>query len=162
MKLLRAVVTSLLFAAVITAWPLAKERRVDGRSVHYYTQLEIEQLDDVEGHVIGTYETNGVGFQENGDISTSHGKGTFDQINDEGAQEGTVYRTFDDGSTIVTHFEGRSKRTKGGRVGEGSYTCVEGTGRFEGIRCSGTYRSIYLDNDMTVTDWKGKVTLRSD
>jgi len=159
MKLSRILMVGLLVAMAVTAWPLARERRVDGRSVHYYTDLEIEQLDDVEGHVIGRYETNGVGFQDEGEISTFYGKGTFDHVNDVGTQEGMVYRTFEDGSTIVTRFEGRSKRTKKGRVGEGAYTCVEGTGRFEGIRCDGTYSSIYLDNDMTVTDWKGKVVL---
>lgn len=148
------------FALAVAASPVAAaELKTTGRNVQYYTAANIEELDDVEGHVVGTYESSGVTFHDTGDISTHTAKGSFDHINGEGTQEGHVYRSFKDGSTTVVRYEGRARETDDGRIGEGTFHCVEGTGRFKGIQCSGTYRSIYLENDMTVTDWESTVIL---
>ena len=64
-------------------------------------------------------------------------KGTLDHVNNVGSAEGYEIRKYDDGSTIVLKYEGES--IEGGDQDGGTYACISGTGRFEGITCTGTW-----------------------
>jgi hypothetical protein len=148
-----------LVLALGTVAARSEQRVVRARDVHHYTKAKFKKVGDVAGHFKGTYAANGVTFHDDGTISLYTSKGQFDHVNREGRQWGFVYRRFEDGSTVVTRYQGRARRTKGGRVGAGSFSCVKGSGRFNGVRCHGKYTSRYLENDMTVTDWHGVLIL---
>jgi hypothetical protein len=48
-------------------------------------------------------------------------------------------RTYVDGSTLALKYEGGVKKTSEGRISTGTYVSCHGTGRFEGVRCKGTW-----------------------
>ncbi len=149
-----AVLAAVFMSTAVNAH--AQEVEISGRNVQYYTDFQLSELSDENGRKVGTYQSNGVGFHGDGEMSTHFASGEFNHVDGEGTQSGRVYRTYPDGATIVTLYEGEAFRTSEGRRGKGTFTCLKGTGRFENIRCEGTYTSHYLDNDMTVTDWEGR------
>jgi len=134
---------------------IAQEVPISGRNVQYYTSYQLEELPDDNGREVGSYQANGVTLQDDGEISTNFTSGSFDHRNGQGSQHGRVYRTYSDGATIVTSYQGRAFQAADGRRGKGTFQCEKGTGRFENIHCEGEYLTRYLDNEMTVTDWSG-------
>ncbi len=136
----------------------AGETEVEGRNVHHGVKSEWVEVGDVEGHVVGFWEINGLGFQED-DVTAIKGWGTFDSIKGTGTHQGYLIKTWSDGSTYTSSFEGRSKPAGKLRLNEGTWILVGGTGRFEGVKGEGTYSGTRYPNKMTVTDWKGTQVL---
>ncbi len=132
----------------------AGETKVEGRNVYHGVKSEWVEVGDVEGHVVGVWESKGLGFQE-GDVTTIKSRGTFDSIKGTGTHQGYLAKTWSDGATYTTSFEGRSKQAGKLRLSEGTWMLLGGTGRFEGVKGEGTYSSTRYPNKMTVTDWKG-------
>jgi hypothetical protein len=136
----------------------AGESEIEGRNVYRSVKAEWTEIGDVEGHVIGFWESNGLGFEES-DVATIKSWGTFDLIKGIGTHQGYLTKTWSDGTTRTSRFEGRSKPEGKLRLSEGTWMLVGGTGRFEGIKGEGTYKATRYPNKMTVTDWKGKRVL---
>jgi hypothetical protein len=125
----------LLLMTASNAW--AQEEVMRSRNVHYNKVWHSADVGDVEGHVIGLYENNGVSFHEDGEMAILAIRGTLDLTGQTGSEEGYEIRTYDDGSTIILKYDGQPTDVKD--QSEGTLTCIGGTGRFEGIKCDGVY-----------------------
>ena len=101
-------------------------------------KVEMVKVSDIEGVVIGVADRKGLSVFENGDIATTTCRGTFDTKK---GFQGYSALTFEDGSIIVMAWKGPTSRVPpGGKFGGYSFTFeyAKGTGRFEGIKGSGT------------------------
>ena len=127
-----------------------------GRTITYRSDVKVEKVGDVEGHIRGTFKREGVTLHETGpragQISEIVIEGDFDMVNGLGAYQAKMFRTFAGGDTVTLQIDGESK-PKG--VGVGTYRCTEGTGTMTGVQCQGTYSRQGFKNKMTVVDWKG-------
>jgi hypothetical protein len=119
--------------------------------------VEWTLVDDVPGHVIGSYEYDGETTLENGEVATFENMGTFEWIKGAGPFQGLMTSTYEDGSTVTTRYEGTTERVGKVRIEEGTYTYVDGTGRFAGVEGEGEFTSTHF-NKMSITDWDGSRT----
>jgi hypothetical protein len=143
---------------------VAGERgKVAARIVDYATTVHTLKVPDVEGHTILLIEGKGIGFSEKWGACLTYNTHTLDLIKGEGTSQGYEQMTFPDGSTITEKFEGRLKggggTTSGSSSGEGTWTYIKGTGRFEGIRAEGTWKSYVPGRGQWYADVEGEYTL---
>lgn len=112
----------------------------------YITKMEVVPVPDVPGHVWGLYERRGVAIFENGEEAAYWNCGTLDLINKIGPFQGYCILTYKDGSTIIIKNKGTLMIPKGGKspVSEGTGTYIKGTGRFEGIKGTLTFKGHYI------------------
>jgi hypothetical protein len=141
-KLWFSIVAVALFAAFTTvpvAWA-QKTVNEKGRVVYHFVKVEVMQVGDVPGHIVGIVDASGLIFLDTGEVPNYSGKITFDLINGTGPHQTYVVTTFEDKSTQVTLNKGlTTARRDGTSTFEGTFAYVGGTGRFAGIKGGGSY-----------------------
>lgn len=112
----------------------------------YIVKTEVVPVSDVPGHICGLYERRGVVIFENGEEAAYWNCGTFDLIKYSGPYQGYCILTYKDGSTVIIRNKGMLTIPKGGKlpVSEGTGTYIKGTGRFEGIKGTLTFKGYYI------------------
>jgi len=104
------------------------------------TKRESTPVGNMPSLVVGTGESRGVAFFENGEVAVTLNKFIFFYSNGSGPAESFGIFTFEDGSTFVINFpviataNERDKTT----VFKGEFTFIYGSGRFAGIKGSGS------------------------
>ena len=131
-------------------------------------KVERVKVTGVEGVAIGVLDRKGLSKFGNGEIATTACRGTFDTKK---GFQGYSTLTFEDGSTVVMSWKGPSDMVPpGGSYGGYSapFEYVKGTGRFEGIKGSGSLsaKAPNWDKDFkakgfTVYEFTGTYTLSS-
>lgn len=137
----------------------AVERLEKGRNVQY--PVKAEWVEVSEGHLVGFFENEGVGFHENGEVAVIANKGTFDSVKGNSTSIGYLNKTFTDGSTYSVRWQGTTKPQSDYKVYAGTYEYTAGTGRFLGIKGGGTYRG-RSHGKMSVVDYEGKIVVPGD
>ena len=139
----RVIVSSILSFVLLFAFgPIVTEagaETMNFKLVSMYDRVETVQISDLEGVVIGVVDRKGLSVFENGDIATTTCRGTFDTKK---GFQGYSALSFEDGSTIVLAWKGpTSSVPPGGKFGGYffPFEYAKGTGRFEGIKGSGTF-----------------------
>ncbi|MFQ5796558.1 MAG: hypothetical protein ACE5JP_16115 [Candidatus Bipolaricaulia bacterium] len=117
---------------------------VKGRIVQHMTKIEVIEVGDVPGHVVGVMESKGLVFMEDGEIGLYSHVLTFDYTNGSGPFQGYSLITYEDGSIQVSKAQGSSTVAQAGAFGvitlfEGTFEWIMGTGRYEGIQGSGSF-----------------------
>jgi len=104
------------------------------------TQREMIPIGDVEGHGVGFLVRQGAVFLENGEMAWGKAVVLFDMIKGSGPFDQYSTLTFQDGSTIITRTKGISEASPAGVSRAATWTgeIITGTGRFEGIKGTGT------------------------
>ncbi len=127
-----------------------------GRNITHSVKSEWTEVS--EGHVMGFFESAGIALHEDGQITTIETKGTFDSIKGSATNKGYLTKTFTDGSTYTSSWQGKTKPVGDHKVYEGTYQFDSGTGRYVGIKGEGTYSGRSYGK-MTVIDFEGKTIL---
>jgi hypothetical protein len=144
--------------APVQAQDLGTSRRVQGTA-----EVTTVEVGDVPGHVVGVVEFRGLSFFADGEIATHTNPAIFDLINGSGPHQGYVVHHFDDGSTSIERYRGEARLSGKRTVVEGTFECVGGTGRFEGLKGQGTYRGERLGalqtGDYVYVDTTGSCTV---
>ena len=108
--------------------------------VSMFDKIEMVKVTETEGVVIGVVDRKGLSIFDNGEIATTNCRGTFDTKK---GFQGYSSLIFEDGSKLVLSWEGPTSQSQpaGGKYNQYGIAVefVEGTGRFEGIKGSGTY-----------------------
>ena len=88
--------------------------------------------------MIGVLDRKGLSFFDNGEIATTNCRGIFDT---EKKFQGYSSLFFEDGSTLVLSWKGPTSNSRSEKYREFGIAVefVEGTGRFKGVKGSGTY-----------------------
>ena len=154
------VAAGLVVPALAQAQDLGTSRRVQGTA-----KVTTVEVGDVPGHVVGVVEFKGLSFFADGEIATHTNPATFDLTNGSGPHQGYVVHYFDDGSTSIERYQGEAKLSADGKrtVVSGTFQCVGGTGRFQGLKGEGTYRGERLGalqtGDYVYVDTTGSCTV---
>ena len=158
------VITLSLALLVLLAAPFvqaAERGKVTARVVWYATKFQSIPVDDVEGHIIFVLEAKGIAFEEPWGAALGKSSGTSDVTKGLGSSEAYIVNTYPDGST--TTFKAKSWATSAERgntvAGEGTWTYVRGTGKFQGIQGEGTLKFWVLGPGQWYGDYEGEYTL---
>jgi len=112
---------------------------------NFITKFEAIPTLITPGHFIGVFVREGEVVFENGEKAKTNLRGTVDMNMDigEGSFQGYSFSTFEDGSIAITKLEGVMKLLPGGSlpISEGKGTYIKGTGRFEGIQGTTSFKS---------------------
>ena len=137
-------VTLTLAVVVLTVFlPMTTEagaQTMNFKLVSMIEKREMVKVTQTEGVSIGVLDRKGLSIFDDGEIATTSCRGTFDTKK---GFQGYSSMIFEDGSTILLWWKGptSSSRPAGGKFRE--YTIAvefaEGTGRFKGIKGTGTY-----------------------
>jgi len=103
-------------------------------------KVESTPVGNMPGRVVGTGESKGVAFFENGEVAITVNMFTFFYTDGSGPAVSFGLYTFEDGSTFVINFPLVSTANQHERttVFEGDFSFIYGSGRFAGIKGSGT------------------------
>jgi len=136
---------------------LAGERgKVVVRDVCFSTNYVSAKVPDVEGHAINLIEAKGMSFSEKWGPCLLVLGAMQDYTKGVGPYQGYIHYTYPDGSTITIKIEGKGKP---GARGEGTWSYIKGTGKFEGIQGGGTRQYWVLGPGQWYVDAEGEYTL---
>jgi len=128
-----------IVASLLVPVTLAAAETMKWRHVFFMDKYEEIQPGDVEGHVIGMWQDHGLAMLEDGEFASLRGQGIYDSLTIEGFR-GYDSLTFEDGSTVW--FKIKITDTPAEQEGvlllAGTIEFTKGTGRFEGIKGSGS------------------------
>jgi hypothetical protein len=113
--------------------------------VHVQSEdVKVLDVGDVSGHTLALVRFSGLAFLDNGDVAEVTGTETLDRTGGKGTYQGYEVLTFEDGSTVVSRFEGRNMPGENEEQVqfEGTFRYVDGTGRFAGIEGSGRHEGV--------------------
>lgn len=150
----------LFVPALAPAQDLGTSRRVQGTA-----RVTTVEVGDVPGHIVGVVEFKGLTFFADGEIATHSNPATFDLTNGSGPHQGYLVHYFDDGSTSIERYQGEARLSADGKrtTITGTFQCIGGTGRFEGLKGEGTYRGERLGalqtGDYVYVDTTGSCTV---
>lgn len=137
---------SLAIALALALAPQAVAQTLNGRVVAHVKpeDVKVHDVGDVPEHTLALVRFKGLAFLDNGEVAEVTGTETLDRTGGEGTYRGYEVLTFEDGSTVVSQFEGRNMPGENaGQVQfEGTFRYVHGTGRFAGIEGSGRHEGI--------------------
>jgi hypothetical protein len=129
----------LLGILLISAWVLGSVTPASAETLHYktytyVTKAESAPVGDVDGHTMTLYIRRAFVVLENGEVATQITVTTSDWIKGSGPslQYNTI--TFSDGSTIIMKVQATQTPTSSKQTRE----IIKGTGRFEGIKGTGS------------------------
>jgi hypothetical protein len=135
----------LLGILVISSWILgsviqAGAETLKFKSYTYVTKAESFPVGDVDGHTVGFTTRRAFLVFENGEVATQKSVSTSDAIKGSGASLTYQNITFSDGSTIIIKAVGAVTGTAPGAYTSIKMTreIIKGTGRFEGIKGTGS------------------------
>ena len=151
-------ITLTLCVISFTSVATAADSQRSGTHVQHNIAFNPIKIGDVEGHIIGTYQNEGLVIIDDGEVGTSVNNGTLDYTNGLGTYSGYLVTIFKDDSSYTTHYEGVNKMTDKGKVSTGTYKFVVGTGRFVGIKGEGSYQQKKYGK-MSIVDWKDSISL---
>ena len=140
----------------------AGEKNMTYKIASYITKMEVFQIPNMKGHIIGVMERRGVAIHKNWETAAYHSHLTFDSLKGQKASfSGYANLIFADGSTTISKFTGTAPELKGKKIIKGTGEYIKGTGRFEGIKgklsFSGKYITPYT-KDTTKGDMVLEVT----
>jgi hypothetical protein len=138
---------------VISAWILGPSIQVGAETLNYKnysyaTKTESVPIGDVEGHSLNFSTRRGFSVFENGEVATYSSVLTGDTIKGSGPYIQYVTMTFSDGSTIIMKVQvtvtGAAPGAPVSATAKRTSEIIKGTGRFEGIKGTGTGTAKYL------------------
>ena len=116
--------------------PQATAETLNVKAFNHVTKTEMVPIPDVEGHVFGMTEREGVAVFENGELAWHKITQSHDLIKGAGTLDTYFVCTFLDGSTFIFHAKGTVEATPQAVSSAAKTTgdIIGGTGRFQGIK----------------------------
>ena len=160
----------LSFILLIALGPIVTQagaETMNFKLVSMVEKMERVKVTHIDGVVIGVMDRKGLSIFKNGDIATTSCRGTFDTKK---GFQGYSSIAFDDGSTLVLSWKGPTRMVPGDKFREylATFEYAKGTGRFKGIKGSGTFTAKapqwnkdYKAMGFTYYEWSGTYTLPS-
>ena len=154
----------LIFTLGVTTSTAQQKIKVSGK----HTLATIEQnainVGDTDGHIIslGEFEGSNVSTGEKKfmDGALDVGMTFSDMVKGNGSHQGYGKMSLN-GNVIIWKHQGKSVTTlspEGMPVTtvEGTYTWINGSGKYENIKGSGTYKGTYISKTIVVLEWEGE------
>jgi hypothetical protein len=138
--------------------------KISGKTTNAYNKMERINADDVDGHMVSLLVAEGVNvstgntaFMDGAQVVTI---ATSDMVNFNGTFQGYT-KFMKKGDTTFSKVEGKVTGTptaEGNLVVllEGTITFSKGTGQFENIQGSSSFKGRYLTNILYIIEWEGE------
>jgi len=144
----------------ISVWILGSVIQVGAETLNYkvYTYVtkgERVPIGDVEGHTMGFQTRKAFCVFENGEVATQNMVLYNDLIKGSGSSLMYSTLTFADGSTIIMKVQVTVETVAGSSTAKMTREIIKGTGRFEGIKGTGTTKIKYLPVEKDEAGAKG-------
>jgi hypothetical protein len=147
-----------LIVGLSAASARAQDVVIRGTNFHHNLRWQSVDVGDVKGHSLGVYDNKGVSLYGTGERVDLAVRGTANFINGIGPVHGYDIRKFADGSTLTLEFTGEITTISAeGSFGEGKYLSCRGTGRFENVKCEGTWKGGRQGDSLQVVEWEVKL-----
>ena len=145
-----------------------QKSKIAGKMTLAYARQEMMDMGDTEGHVLSLSESDG--------INVSIGKHEFmdgaqvvnisfgDLVKGNGLHQGYVKLAKKD-DTVFAKWEGKVTTTLSAEgtpitAFEGTLSYVKGTGKFENIQGSGTYKGKSISKTIYTVEWEGEYSIK--
>jgi hypothetical protein len=158
----------LLLAPLAAPRPAPDRQQVGGTFTMTYSQLDPLPVGDTEGHVLISNHATGANRSTGRDAYMDGAEVANTEIADltqgNGPHQGYVIlssgadRAVNKWNGKVTTVLGADKQPA--TTFEGTWTKVNGTGRYEGVRGQGTYRGRMTGQQTYLVDWKGEIEVK--
>jgi len=134
-------------AIILCIWLLMPVSQADAETRkckvnNQITQLQYIPILDTPGHIVAIFERQGDVLFEDGEKAKQILRGTVDSNRGKGSFQSYSLFTFEDGSTTIAKTEGMFEIPPGGKLpvveGKGKY--IKGTGRFQGIEGTTSFK----------------------
>jgi len=144
----RSTVHTLAAAALLSLGGLADARADETlkfRLIEHITNIQTQDIGDVEGHVVGIGHYSGLATFPDGSVGTAFHSFTIDYIKGAGSF-GPVYHsvTLDDGSVLWFKVAGTATPDGTRSKQKGNVTVLSGKGKFDGAKGDGTLDGVRL------------------
>ena len=110
---------------------------------NWQTKIEDIPVGDAEGHSVGVELRSAFYVFENGELANTKIVSSYDLVKAAGAYKNYITMNFEDGSIIIVKSEGMV----GVPSAEFKSEIIKGTGRFQGIKGTGTSKAKYLPQE---------------
>ncbi len=112
-----------------------------GRDTYVCTDEKYVEIGDVPDHWVGVFVCEGISTTEGGEAGIFMNRGIGDYIAGMGPEQGYYEVTYDDGSIVRGKWKDILTPDEGGKTStaKGTYQITSGSGRFAGIKGSGSY-----------------------
>jgi len=111
------------------------------RDVYHVVKAEVMQVGDVPGHVLAIVDTSGLAFnQDTGEVCNYSAKIFLDLTNGTGPHQAYGMNTCEGGTNSAAIKGVTTAHPDGTSTTEGTFSYTGGTGRFSGIKGSGSYK----------------------
>lgn len=132
-----------IFLMMVFGVQTGEAQTLKGRIVAQVSQedAKILEVGDVPGHSVMLVQARGLAFLESGEVAEVTATEIIDDTKGEATYHGYEILTFEDGSSVMSKFEGTGTTSEGGKFVDfkGTFSYTGGTGRFEGIDGGGTH-----------------------
>ncbi len=161
-------VVTIIFG-LMTTTTMAGSTDIAGQFKQSYTKQEVIPIPQAQGHMIMLTQTKGTntstnksGYMDGAEVVISE---ILDLNQGNGPHQGYVTQTMSNGDETVTSFEGKVTTTmtaedRPNTTMKGSWKKVSGTGKYQGIKGSGTYAGYFTSEKDYVIDWKGSYAIK--
>ncbi|MDR8392402.1 hypothetical protein NC796_14710 [Aliifodinibius sp. S!AR15-10] len=159
---------AVVFILLITSPSQTHAQTLKGRAVIHIVpdNTRMVKVPGVSGQNLILAHFKGLVFLNNGEIAEVMGAETIHRPKGSGRYLGYEVLTFSDGSTIMSKVEGSNKPSEDGKSVqfEGTFTYIQGTGRFAGIEGSGELegRSYIASGSGGYYDFEGTYSVPSN
>ena len=168
-KTVMALFISLALIFALTVTTLAQEKtKIAGKMTVTYTKQEKFDVGDTEGHIISMAESEGTnvstGKHEFMDGAQVVNMSFGDLVKGNGPHQGYIKFT-KNGDTSFAKWEGKITTTISAEgtpmtTFEGTFSYIKGTGQFENIHGSGTYKGRFISETTYECDWEAEYFIK--
>ncbi len=127
---------TVLAMTLLMTFSVKAHNAIQWREAFVTVDVQMEQIDSLDGQAIGMMRQRGFAFYDNDEIAAVEVWLTFERSGPETQYSGYAVYKFQDDTTKVGRFSG-SGDPRG--VQTGKFTFKKGTGRFEGITGQGVF-----------------------
>jgi hypothetical protein len=130
---------ALIGFAAILAMPVKADETLKWRHVQHASSFQTQDVGDIKGHALAVFRLPGIAFFSDGTVGSDVVIGASDTTDGVGTFQGYLFLTFPDGSELRLSFAGSAKPDGARNPRRGTYTVIDGTGRFQGAKGEGTF-----------------------
>jgi len=158
------IIAALLSLTIIIVPMTQAADEIACRNVLHTQKVETMEVGDVPGHIMGVSHGVGLAFYtkgpDAGKIATRTGITIFDIINGKGTYSGHEVKTFQDNASVFVKYSGTQTPIDGGKktAYDGTWEITGGTGRFEGMKGTGTLKGERVGSPKTGGDTYTDIT----
>lgn len=162
-KLMLLLISLVAIFLLTVTMSLAQEKiKINGKRFGT-SKAEPIKVDDIESHTLSTSVAKGVDvINDSIFISWS----TADLVKGNGTHQGYGKGIEKDGDVYFNTFQGRISTTMSPQgkplvTFEGTWSLIKGTGKWENVQGSGTYKGRYIGPGIFTYDWQGEYFIKN-